>query len=71
MAKRKIILFKFIEDLEMYEEQASLNVALHKGLPEIQKNAEREIAKMKREADGLYGYAIMQGEETLVGFTNG
>ena len=38
MSKRKIVIFKF-------EEQISLTVAQHKGL---QKNAKREIAKMQR-----------------------
>lgn len=41
MSKRKIVIFKFVPEMGMYEEQVSLT--MHKGLPEIEKNAKRSI----------------------------
>ena len=35
MSKRKIVIFKFVPEMGMYEEQVSLTVTQHKGLPEI------------------------------------
>ena len=52
----------------MYEEQVSLTVAQHKGLPEIEKNAKREIAKMQRVSEGKYGYIVMQNGQSLTEF---
>ena len=54
MSKRKIVIFKFVPEMGMYEEQVSLTIAQHKGLPEIEKNAKREIAKMQRVSEGKY-----------------
>ena len=70
MAKRKIVILKYMPEIGMYEEQVSLYVASHKGLPEIEKNARNAIVKMKREQSGMYGYTVMQGDNVLVGFTN-
>ena len=66
MSKRKIVIFKF--ELGMYEEQVSLTIAQHKGLPEIEKNAKREIAKMQRVSEGKYGYIVMQNGQSLTEF---
>ena len=68
MSKRKIVIFKFVPEIGMYEEQVSLTVAQHKGLPEIEKNAKREIAKMQRENQGKYGYIVMQNGQSLTEF---
>ncbi len=68
MSKRKIVIFKFVPELGMYEEAISLAVAQHKGLPEIEKNAKREIVKMQRENQGGYGYIVMQGDQSLTEF---
>lgn len=68
MSKRKIVIFKFVPEIGMYEEQVSLTVAQHKGLPEIEKNAKREIAKMQRENQGKYGYIVMQVDQSLTEF---
>ena len=66
MSKRKIVIFKF--EIGMYEEQVSLTVAQHKGLPEIENNAKREIAKMQRVSEGNYGYIVMQNGQSLTEF---
>ena len=68
MSKRKIVIFKFVPELGMYEEQVSLTVAQHKGLPEIEKTAKREIAKMQRVSEGKHGYIVMQGDQSLTEF---
>ena len=68
MSKRKIVIFKFVPEIGMYEEQVSLTVAKRKGLPEIEKSAKREIAKMQRVSEGKYGYIVMQNGQSLTGF---
>ena len=68
MSKRKIVIFKFVPEMGMYEEQVSLTVTQHKGLPEIEKNAKREIAKMQRVSEGKYGYIVMQNGQSLTEF---
>lgn len=68
MSKRKIVIFKFIPELGMYEEQLSLTVVQHKGLFEIEKNAKREITKMRRVESGKYGYIVMQNGKSLTEF---
>ena len=68
MSKRKIVIFKFVPEMGMYEEQVSLTVAQCKGLPEIEKNAKREIAKMQRVSEGKYGYIVMQNDQSLTEF---
>ena len=60
MSKRKIVIFKFVPEMGMYEEQVSLTVAQHKGLP--------EIAKMQRVSEGKYGYIVMQNGQSLTEF---
>ena len=68
MSKRKIVIFKFVPEMGMYEEQVYLTIAQHKGLPEIEKNAKREIAKMQRVSEGKYGYIVMQNGQSLTEF---
>ena len=56
MSKRKIVIFKF----EMYEEQVSLTVTQHKGLPEIE--------KMLTVSEGKYSYIVKQNGQSLTEF---
>ena len=53
MSKRKIVIFKFVPEMGMYE---------------IEKNAKREIAKMQRVSEGKYGYIVMQNGQSLTEF---
>ena len=47
--KRKICFMEYDNTVEAYVETHTTPVANHKGLPEIEKNARRECAKLRRE----------------------
>lgn len=46
--KRKIYIMTWDSDVDAYAEHSCFNVAKHKGLPEIIKQANRECEKVKR-----------------------
>lgn len=43
-------------------------IVIFKFVPEIEKNAKREIAKMQRVSEGKYGYIVMQNGQSLTEF---
>lgn len=47
--KRKICFMEYDNNAQAYVETHTTPVANHKGLPEIEKNARRELGKLQRE----------------------
>ena len=50
------------------ESMSKRKIVIFKFVPEIEKNAKREIAKMQRVSEGKYGYIVMQNGQSLTEF---